>query len=107
MRDRAEQSGLELDPDTGVVLTQQVSREVDRQDDADGENADNDQEADDVTLEGKIVNGILSTLLPDLFVPAGGGGGLESPRRVSALSPAIQSDTHFILKMAVSHEQKP
>lgn len=67
-----------LDVDGGVdgaVLTQQVSREVDGQDDADGEDAHNDQQPDDVTLEGKVVNGILSTLLSDLFIPAGGGGG--------------------------------
>lgn len=63
-----------------VVVTQQVSREVDGQDNANREDADDDQQADDVTLEGKVVNSVLSTLLPDLFIPAGGGGGLESPR---------------------------
>lgn len=73
-------NSLDLDLDTVVVLTQQVSGEVNRQDNADGEDADDDQQADDVTLEGKVVNGVLSTLLPDLFIPAGGGGGLESPR---------------------------
>lgn len=56
-----------------AVLTQQVSREVDGQDDADGEDSDHDQQADDVTLEGKVVNGILPTFLPDLLIPAGGG----------------------------------
>ncbi len=58
----------------GAVLTQQVSGEVDGQHDADREDADDDQQADDVTLEGQIVNSILATLLPDLFIPAGGGG---------------------------------
>ena len=58
-----------------VVLTQQVSGEVDGQDDADWEDADYNQQADDVTLEGQIVDGVLTTLLPDLFIPAGGGGG--------------------------------
>lgn len=56
------------------VLTQQVSREVDGQDDPDREDADDDQQADDVTLEGQIVNGILTALLPDLFIPEGGRG---------------------------------
>lgn len=56
----------------GVVLTQKVSGEVDGQDDANREDADDDQQADDVTLEGQIMNSVLATLLPDLFIPAGG-----------------------------------
>lgn len=56
----------------GVVLTQKVSGEVDGQDDANREDADDDQQADDVTLEGQIMNSVLTTLLPDLFIPAGG-----------------------------------
>lgn len=57
-----------------VLLTQQVSREVDRQDDADRENADDDQQTNDVALEGQVVDGVLATLLSDLLVPKGGGG---------------------------------
>lgn len=56
-----------------VLLTQEVSGEVDGQDDADGENAHHDQQANDVPLEGQVVNGILTALFPDLLVPAGGG----------------------------------
>lgn len=53
-----------------VALTKQVSREVDWQDDTDREDADHNQEANDVTLEGQVVHGVLATLLPDLLVPA-------------------------------------
>lgn len=52
-------------------LTQQVSREVDGQDDSDREDTDDHQQADDVALEGQVVDSVLATLLPDLFVPAG------------------------------------
>ncbi len=55
--------------------TQQISRQVDRQDDANREDANNNQQANYVTLEGQIVNSILATFLPDLFIPAGGEGG--------------------------------
>lgn len=52
-------------------LTQQVSREVDGEDDANREDADDHQQADDVALEGQVVDGVFAALLPDLFVPAG------------------------------------
>lgn len=55
-------------------LTEQVSGEVDRQDNADREDADDHQQTDDVALEGQVVHGVLATLLPDLLVPAGGRG---------------------------------
>lgn len=56
----------------GAALTQEVSREVDRHDDANRKNADDNQQADDVALEGQVVNSVLPTLLPNLFIPAGG-----------------------------------
>lgn len=55
-----------------AVLTQEVSREVDGQDDANGEDAHDDQQADDVPLEGQVVNSVLAALFPDLLIPAGG-----------------------------------
>lgn len=54
------------------ALTQQISREVDGQDDADREDANHHQQADDVALEGQVVHRVFATLLPDLLVPAGG-----------------------------------
>lgn len=53
------------------VLTQEVSREVDGEDDSHREDTDDHQQADDVALEGQIVDGVLAALLPDLFIPEG------------------------------------
>lgn len=52
---------------TGTV-TQQVAREVDRQDDAQGQEADHHQQEDDMSLEGQVVDGILPTPLQDLVI---------------------------------------
>lgn len=63
-----------VEPDTWNhrrVLTQEVSREVDGEDDSHREDTDDHQQADDVTLEGQIVDGVLTALLPDLFIPEG------------------------------------
>lgn len=63
-------------PSDPVALTQKVSREVHGQDDADREDADHDQKADDVTLEGQVVNGVFATLLTNLLVSAAETGGV-------------------------------
>lgn len=63
-------------PSDRVALTQKVSREVHGQDDADREDADHDQKADDVTLEGQVVNGVFATLLTNLLVSAAETGGV-------------------------------
>lgn len=53
---------------TTRMFTQQVAREVDRQDDAQGQAADHHQEEDDVSLEGQVVDGVLPTPLQDLVI---------------------------------------
>lgn len=50
------------------VITQQVPREVDRQDDAQGQAADHHQQDDEVSLEGQVVDGVLPTPLQDLVI---------------------------------------
>lgn len=50
------------------MVTQQVPREVDGQDDAQGQEADHHQQEDDVSLEGQVVDGVLPTPLQDLVI---------------------------------------
>lgn len=50
-------------------LTKQVTGEVDRQDDADRQNAHHYQQPNDVALKGQVMHRILTTLLPDLIIP--------------------------------------
>lgn len=50
------------------MFTQQVAREVDRQNDAQGQAADHHQQEDDVSLEGQVVDGILPAPLQDLVI---------------------------------------
>lgn len=66
------------------ALTQQVTGEVHRQDDAHGEDADDDQQADDVALEGQVVHGVLAALLTDLLVP-------EASMKETDLRPSDQT----------------
>lgn len=61
-------------PMTGEAPTQEVPREVDRQDDSHGEHADQHQQDQEVTLEGEVGGGIDPTLALNLLVPGGEAG---------------------------------
>lgn len=64
-------------PTTGEALTQEVPREVDRQDDGHREHTNQHQQDQEVPLEGEVGGGVDPTLALNLLVPGGDAGGGE------------------------------